>query len=172
MSVGARVMRFLLRLIDWLTSRVAGAFHQSPAVSWLVLAIAGALVLALVARVVMLARARTRRMTEPLGMSAILGDAWQLAAELAADGRFTDAAHALYVAVLDATARRASLRLHPSKTAGDYLRELREQPSPLVTLFRDFARAYDATIYGLGMCDRERFERLRLLAQPVVEPHG
>lgn len=91
------------------------------------------------------------------------------AERLAALGRFTDAAHILYAALLAAVGRRGHVRLHPSKTIGDYLRELRRASSPLLARFRDFARAYELVIYGLGECDRERYDRLRSLALPLVQ---
>jgi hypothetical protein len=89
---------------------------------------------------------------------------------LAAAGQYTDAAHALYAALLEGVARREQLRLHPSKTAGDYLRELRRRSSQLVPTFRDFARLYEVVVYGLGSCDRDRYERLYVLATGMLTP--
>ena len=54
---------------------------------------------------------------------------------------------------------RTSSSCIPSKTAGDYVREVRRRASPIFPSLRDFARAYDIVIYGLGECDRERYER-------------
>ncbi|MEJ7810564.1 MAG: DUF4129 domain-containing protein [Gemmatimonadaceae bacterium] len=98
------------------------------------------------------------------------GDAWAAAQGHAARGEFTEAAHALYAALLDAAARQGQLSLHPSKTAGDYVRELRTRSSALFGRFRDFARSYEVVIYGIGSCDRERYERLHALALPIVRP--
>ena len=91
---------------------------------------------------------------------------------LAARGDYTAAAHALYAALLDAGARQDQIKIHPSKTAGDYVREVRRISSPIFPGFRDFARAYEFVIYGLGVCDRERYERLLSIALPIVAPHG
>jgi hypothetical protein len=91
-------------------------------------------------------------------------DPWAEAQRLAAAGQYTEAAHALYAALLEAVARREDLRIHPSKTVGDYLRELRRRSSNLIPSFRDFARLYEVVVYGLGFCDRERYERLHTLA--------
>jgi hypothetical protein len=99
-------------------------------------------------------------------------DAWSAAQQLAARGDYTAAAHALYAALLDAGARQAQLELHPSKTAGDYVREVRRRSSPIFPSFRDFARAYEFVIYGLGECDRERYERLLSIALPIVTARG
>jgi hypothetical protein len=106
------------------------------------------------------------------GRAGPAGDQWAATQRLAAEGRYTEAAHALYRALLEAGARRGELRLHPSKTAGDYVRELRARSSAMLGRFRDFARSYDVVIYGSGVCDRERFERLAALALPILRPHG
>ncbi len=100
------------------------------------------------------------------------GDPLATAQRLAAAGDFTGAAHALYAALLLAAARRERLELHPSKTVGDYARDLRGRSSDLFARFRDFARSYEFVIYGLGECDRERYERLWTLASPIVTSHG
>ena len=100
------------------------------------------------------------------------GDAWAAAQQLAATGNYTAAAHALYAALLDAGARQHQLRLHPSKTAGDYVREVRRRSPPNFPIFRDFARSYELVIYGLGECNRERYERLSSIALPIVRPNG
>ena len=92
-----------------------------------------------------------------------------VAQEEAARGNFTDAAHALYLALLEALARREQVRLHPSKTIGDYVRELRARSSSVFSRFREFARAYEVVVYGIGSCDRERWERLDELARPILQ---
>jgi hypothetical protein len=88
------------------------------------------------------------------------GDPWAAAQDLAASGRYTEAAHALYAALLQGIASREHVRLHPSKTVGDYARDLRRRSSSLLAPFRDFARSYEIVIYGLRACDRERYDRL------------
>jgi hypothetical protein len=97
-------------------------------------------------------------------------DPWMDAQQMAAAGRYTDAAHALYAALLEGVALREELRLHPSKTVGDYARELRRRSSALVPRFRDFARLYEVVVYGLGVCDRDRYERLYALASGMLIP--
>jgi len=91
-------------------------------------------------------------------------DPWGLAQRLAAEGQYTDAAHALYSALLARVSARVSLRLHPSKTAGDYARDLRGAAPSLNGPFREFARNYEVVIYGLGSCDEQRFRTLSQLA--------
>ncbi|HYV97322.1 MAG TPA: DUF4129 domain-containing protein [Gemmatimonadaceae bacterium] len=93
---------------------------------------------------------------------------WLAAQRAAAEGRYTEAAHFLYAALLQSLARRERLHLHPSKTAGDYARELRRQSSPAVAPFRTFVRAFELVAYGRGECDQPAFERLQSLAQPLL----
>jgi hypothetical protein len=145
----------------------------SPPLFWTVIATLGVMFVAVIARATYLWYQRS------LGGAAGSSwegaphrrtgrDPWILAQELAAAGNFTDAAHALYLALLEAAARQQQIRLHPSKTLGDYRRELRSRSSSLFTRFRDFARSYETVIYGIGSCDRERYERLQALALPIV----
>ena len=99
-------------------------------------------------------------------------DAWSVAQELAAEGDFTGAAHALYLAILGSLAKRELLRLHPSKTIGDYLRELRRRPAAPIQTMHEFARTYELVAYGLRPCDADRYARLHALATRVIEHHG
>ena len=92
------------------------------------------------------------------------GDPWALARRLAASGAYTDAAHALYEALLDRVSARVPLRLDPSKTAGDYARDLRRAAPTVFGPFREFARGYEVVIYRLGSCDQPRFQSLLELA--------
>jgi hypothetical protein len=52
------------------------------------------------------------------------------------------------------------------------VREVRRRAPPLFAGFRDFARAYEVVIYGIGACNRDRYERLLALALPIVRPGG
>lgn len=168
------VGEMLHRLYLWL-SPTFGALHRSPALFWAVVIGLALLTAVVISRWLYLWRARTAVRaggTWSAKPGAIAGDAWSSAQMLAARGDFTAAAHALYAALLDAAARQNQLRLHPSKTAGDYVREVRKRSSPAFPNFRDFARAYEFVIYGLGECNRDRYERLLALALPIVRPHG
>jgi hypothetical protein len=97
-------------------------------------------------------------------------DNWAEAQRLASEGRYTEAAHRLYAALLQSMAGRDEVRVHPSKTVGDYVRELRRRSSAFLPRFRDFARSYEVVVYGLGVCDQQRYERLYSLATVMVEP--
>jgi hypothetical protein len=167
--------RVLGHFFSWLAPAF-GVLRRSPPLFWAVLITLGLLTAAAVARWLYLWRARNALMASGAGWDRLPGasraDAWSAAQMLAARGDYTAAAHALYAALLDAGARQKQLELHPSKTAGDYVREVRRSSSPIFPSVRDFARAYEIVIYGLGVCDRDRYERLLNIARPIVAPHG
>lgn len=172
--------RKLSDFLEWLARQLdflRGTRHSSPVAYWTVLSIVIAIALAVIARLAWVSYQRRTRGIDarpaPAGPRAGFGrDPWAAAQQLAADGDFTAAAHALYAALLGAIARRGLVRLHPSKTAGDYVRELRARSASAFAGFRDFARAYEFVVYGSGECDRERYERLQALALPIVQVDG
>jgi molybdopterin converting factor small subunit len=169
--IGSQFVRLIEFLIEWYQS-----LRASPGTFWLLVGLVAALVLAIVGRAVMLWRMhRTDQAYGPV-WSALGGttgrDPWAAAQSLAAAGDYTSAAHALYAAKLESAARQHEIRLHPSKTVGDYVRELRTHSSSLFGRFREFGRSYDVVIYGIGTCDAERYHQLYTLAMPVVRPNG
>jgi uncharacterized membrane protein len=99
-------------------------------------------------------------------------DAWRDAERFAAEGRFTDASHALLAAMLSAFAQRGEVRLHASKTAGDYARELARRGSPAGGAFRQFRRRYDAVIFGAGTCTADEYAQLLRDAAPILARAG
>ena len=156
-------------LIDPLLS----VLRRSPVLYWTVIVILALVVIAIVVRALYLWYQRrlfdaAALAWEKSPLRRAGRDAWTAAEELSARGDYTDAAHALYAALLESAARGGQIRLHPSKTAGDYVRELRNRSSAIFTLFREFARSYETVIYGIGTCDAERYRRLRTLAGEVV----
>lgn len=173
------VIEMLVRL--WaLLDPLLSVLRRSPALYWTVIALLALSLLAIIARAAYLWRERrlfdaAALAWESSPLRRAGRDPWAAAEELAARGDFTDAAHALYAALLESAARSQQIRLHPSKTAGDYVRELRHKSSGLFTLFRDFARSYESVIYGIGVCDAERYQRLYALAGAAVrqpDPNG
>lgn len=99
-------------------------------------------------------------------------DAWRDAERLAAAGQFTDASHALLAALLSAFAQRGEVRLHASKTAGDYARELARRGSPARSAFQQFRRRYDAVIFGVGTCTADEYAALLRDAAPILSRAG
>jgi hypothetical protein len=170
----------LSRILHWIgdllreLSRFTGG---SRALYYTVLVLTIALIAAVVARALYVAHAqgafggRSRR-----GLAGAAGraseDPWQDAQRLAAAGDYTGAAHALYGAILLNVSRSGLVRLHDAKTIGDYMREMRARASgSLVQAFREFARGYEYVVYGIGECDRDRYERLHGLADRILS-HG
>jgi hypothetical protein len=172
--------RKIAEFFDWLGSKLhfaRDARHTSPVAYWTVITVAALVATAVIARLWYVGYQRRKRgiAARPAARGAAAGfgrDPWAAAQQHAAAGDFTAAAHALYAALLAAIARRGLVRLHPSKTAGDYVRELRARSASVLGGFRDFARAYDVVVYGSGECDRERYERLQQLAIPIVQADG
>jgi hypothetical protein len=170
-----RLPDWLGRFFRWLGELLGGVdlrMERSPVLFWGSIVLLVAIVALVVARAfwarahrVALASAVDERRTRGGGLPR---DPWLAAQALAARGDFTEAAHALYRALLATLARRGQVKLHPSKTVGDYVRELRARSSALFSRFRDFARSYEVVVYGVGECDRTRWERLRSLAEPIV----
>jgi hypothetical protein len=171
MWVNEQLTHFFQMLVN--AYRHAGG---SGPVGKLVVVLGIASLVVILGRVIWLWRARTR-VGVPAGKWGLGGilrgaDPWALAQSLAATGDFTAAAHSLYAALLENAARAQQVRLHPSKTAGDYAREMRARRSPLFAGFRRFADQYEVVIYGDQMCDRDRFERLFALAVPMLRSDG
>ena len=170
-SLFARFIDVLYRA--WLWFR--GLARTDPGMYWTSVIVLTLILVAVLARLAWIIRerqVRAARLAADAGGGAGITahrDPWIVAQQEAARGNFTDAAHALYLALLEALARRGQLRLHPAKTIGDYVRELRGKSSSFFERFREFARSYERVVYGLGTCDRERFERLRELAMPMLE---
>ncbi len=142
---------------------------EQPPVFWTLVAV-GAALAAFVA-----ARWLTRRegaVTGPRsrrpGSAGPEADAWSASEAAAAAGRLHEAAHLTYAAVLDTLARRGLLRPHPSRTLGDYGRELRTRAAGAHPKFRAFARQYEPFVYGGAGTDRTRFEALRAAARALV----
>ena len=164
--------RGLAWLGEWL-NRLFDMATGNPLIGWSAVALVSVIAIVFAGRAMLLTRARGGAglgSNAPARGRAAPAEALSRA-QLAADaGRYTEAAHLLYEALLQAVAAQERVRLHPSSTVGDYVRDLRGRSSALFERFRDFARSYEYVVYGVGECDRERYERLLELAQPVVQP--
>ena len=159
------------RLFRWVADGVDALVHflrgSGPA-RWIAIGFTVLLVLLVVGRFLLAARARDEDVER--GDRARGGrpgeDPWRAAERLAAAGQFHEAAHALYRGVVESLARIERLRLDPSKTSGDYVRELRARGSARLTPFRAFARRFDVAVYGHGGCTAEAIADLSRLAEP------
>jgi hypothetical protein len=165
-SLAERLMRWLG---EWM-GRVVHFLDGKASVRAIALGIAAMLALLVVARLVLAARARDDDAFAASGARRARpgGDSWRDADRFAADGRFEEAAHALYRGVLASLAQTERVRLDPSKTSGDYARELRARGSASHAPFRAFGRRFEVAVYGHGGCDAALIDDLRRLASPFA----
>ncbi|MBC7841289.1 MAG: DUF4129 domain-containing protein [Gemmatimonadaceae bacterium] len=126
------------------------------------------LVVTLIARSIIVSRARRLAATQrdALPTSA---DHLAQARALAAQGAYVEAAHLLHAAIVTHLVDTRRVRRHPSKTVGDYGRELRAVSDPLAKAYFAFASVYDVVAYGDGVCDSVRYARLEQLAAPMLQ---
>lgn len=154
-----RIVRWIGELID----RIFAGVRSVPHGRELAVVAAIVLVLLLVGRIVYARRLRARA-DEELARSEVdshgIFDPWREAERLARAGEYTEAAHALYQGVIAGLAKRGLVRAHPSKTSGDYARELRRRGALADTPFRRFGSRYDRIIYGTGVCDEANYRAL------------
>src|SRR6476646_413543 len=117
-SLAERLMAWLGEWFERIFQFVGGRTSSRV----IALAFVVTLVLLVVARLVLAAQARdVESFTSRRGRrNGALDDPWRGAERLMAEGRFEEAAHALYRGVLASIAQREQLRLDPSKTSGDY----------------------------------------------------
>lgn len=161
--------RFWSWLWNWLERAVVG-IREVPELRWIIIGAAIAIVVAIAARMLYTAGRFEREIARglrPRGRDR--GDPWLEAERAAAEARYTDAAHALYRAVLLALAGRGRIRVHRSKTHGDYVRELRAAGSPDQARLRAFGRRFDRAIFGEGGVDAASYGELLTLAEPLLE---
>jgi hypothetical protein len=103
------------------------------------------------------------------GIGGTRVDPWVESERLAASGDYMGATHALYQAVLRRLSASERVRIHASKTAGDYVAELRRRGSPLTAYFQRFGRRFDRIVFGTGVCTAEDFADLRADALAIPE---
>jgi hypothetical protein len=164
-SVVDRVFLWLGQAIERLVSFI----RHLPSSRAIGLTILGLIVVAIVARLVFAALARDESSGRVRRRRPGVGEDPFVAAErFASEGRYEDAAHALYHGVLLALARTDRVRLDPSKTSGDYARDLRARGSASYRPFRDFSRRFDVAVFGHGGCDAALIDDLRRLATPFA----
>lgn len=173
-----------LVIVRWLAAWIERALHAlsgHPAANVVVRVAVVIAIVALLLRIFVPGFALPEREGAHGGPSTSRDDWWGLAARLASDGAFTDAAHALYLALVTAAAARGVVTIHESKTTGDYLREIRRAQSRAVAGapsrrltpselagWRDFMHTYESAIYGLGTVSDAEYGTLRTLASTAL----
>ena len=154
-----------------LIGRLLDAFGGVPHGRLVGTVAATTLVLLIVARMLYAARLRAADTDERPWRGDGKGDPrdpWREAEALAAAGQFTEAAHALYRGTLGFLAASGLIRLHDSKTSGDYARELLRRGSSSYASFRRFGALYDRIIYGAGVCDASEYATLFVAARAIT----
>ena len=87
---------------------------------------------------------------------------WEaLARRAAAEGRWRDAALALYQALLLRLHDRGALRYDPAKTPGDYRRELRRRGGDTARALDGFLRGFEPVAFGGRGLDAQGYGALR-----------
>ena len=173
-TLGRRILQWIQMMID----RLSQAAREHPAIVQIVRAFIILIAIAVIVRAIYLAVERARLKAEALRNAAAgignpeLQDAWYLAEKYAKEGNYTEAAHAIYRHLLESLRQSENIKLHPSKTVGDYARDLRSRSSVFFSRYRDFARSYEVVIYGHGIVDRDRYHQLLALAQAITRKNG
>ena len=144
------------------------AFRDVPWVKWLVIGTAAIVIATIIARMLFVRKVQ-HSTTISSRTSSFAGDPSTVARGHAAAGRYLDAVHALYLALLESLARTDRLTLDPAKTVGDYSRELRAASSRTLPVFRDFARVYEPVVWGSRDCDQKCYDTLTAIAERVVK---
>jgi hypothetical protein len=160
----------LIRLVAEEVGRLLDAVRGSLDARVVIALAAVAIVVVVAIRIAIDRRAAARRARRP-GRTRTDGgrrDAWADARASADAGRYVDASHALYVAVLDALTTAGAVRYHRSKTAGDYARELRRAGSQLASDFRAFGRGFEHVVFGQTAASRDDYERLASLGERIL----
>lgn len=157
----------MVQLLEWLTAFMR-VVRGLPSMRAIAVGVVALIVLFVVVRSIMLARARDEAVGTQRSRRGVVhaDDPWTLAERLVAEGRHEEAAHALYRAVITAVARSERLRMDPSKTSGDYARELRRRGASSLTAFRAFTRRFDAVVYGNAGATAAHLHELRALSAP------
>ncbi len=159
------------RILVWIAdvfSRVARLLHGLPSGRALVLIFVAVTALFVLVRFLVAATSRGDERGHRLSKRGVGAgvDPWRTADELVALERYEDAAHALYRGVILALAQAERLRIDPSKTSGDYARDLRRRSSSSLLPFVAFARRFDVLVYGHVPPDAAAVAQLRELASP------
>lgn len=165
-SLASRALRWFSDLLDALFTSVRGAPYGRE----ITIAVVALLVALVIARIVLGVRAERALVAARVPRKATVADLSALAdaERLAQAGDFTAAAHALFAALLRACAARGEVRLHPSKTTGDYARELRRRNTPSLRPFQSFRSRYDRVIYGDMQCSAGDYAALSSDARQLL----
>jgi hypothetical protein len=153
------------RFLSWFFDRLSALFDLiagTPGARNVTLIATALLVAALALRFILAARYERRvpRTVRLSNRSVRALPTLDEARRLAHEGRYADAMHVLYAAILDVLSHQRLVRLHSSKTSGDFARELRGRGHPAYDAFRVFVRRFDRLFYGYDTVDAAAFDAL------------
>ncbi|HJU74299.1 MAG TPA: DUF4129 domain-containing protein [Gemmatimonadaceae bacterium] len=162
------------RFWAWFWEQLGSLFNAvagTPAARAVTLTVAALIVAAVIVRIGFAAR-NERRAPRAVGAGGFRAQkhlpTLEEARRLAREGRYADGIHVLYAAILDTLAQRRLVRLHPSKTSGDFARELYLRGHPAHDAFKSFVRRFDRLFYGHDPCDAAAFDALWGQAERVL----
>ncbi len=167
-SLFGRFLRFVLDRLSDLERMLGG----SSSARLIVITAVALIVVVIVARIVVARRLEEQRSRVRAARFGARDrkDHWAAARELANAGDYAAACHVLYAAVLDSLARGGAVRVHPSKTSGDYARELTRRSAIAAPTFATFARQFERTVFSTEAVSAEDFDRLSAAAARVAQP--
>ena len=162
----------LERVLLWLGEGISKLLHAMrgiPGGRNIAIGVVALVVILVVARLLVAAHARDGEVISfgPRRTTRRSDDPWRVAEQLAAAGDIEGAVHSLYRGVLASLHQAERIRLDPSKTSGDYARDLRARSSASLHPFRAFARRFDSAVYGRTAFDAALYDDLRRLAEPL-----
>jgi hypothetical protein len=165
-SLIGRFFRFVMARLREVLERYEG----STSARYVVIAALALVILVVLARAITSRDldAGVRRRREARQRTSVREDLWMAARRAAAAGDHVGACHLLYAAVLERLANLNGLTLHPSKTSGDYWRELRRRGSPGTEDFRVFARRFERAVYGSSAPGSDDVDELLALADRLL----
>jgi hypothetical protein len=152
-------------LQEWL-ERLARHARDLPSLRTVALVLVAMLVLFVVVRTLLSVRDDEGQRRSRRRSASSADDPWTVADSLLQAGRYEEAAHAIYRGVILTIGRAERIRVDPSRTSGDYARELRRRGSGSVPAFRAFTRRFDAAVFGHEGCTRESLDELMRLSLP------
>lgn len=166
-SLAGRVLRYVANQVAALIDLLRG----SPSSRVIVITAVVLIILVIIARIIVARR---------VDAAGVFGedasgdrrdgrrDPWAEAHARATAGDYEAATHSLYAAVIETLARAGAITHHPSKTSGDYARELARRGATGSRDFRSFAREADRVIFGSLRPDAEDYERLKTAASRIA----
>jgi hypothetical protein len=95
---------------------------------------------------------------------------WRQAEGLASEGRFREAVRVLYLAVLALLHRQQFIRFEPTRTNGEYVRQVRlseRAPAELHGPFHELTDLFEVKWYGERACEPDDYRACRTLAEEI-----